>query len=144
MKNLKIILTVFIIVFAVSPAGIYGQDSTSAKTKKTTDPKNIQHGRLFVDENGDGYNDNAPDHDGDGIPNGLDPDYIKFKRRRGRSNLPYIDLDGDGINDNLQIRGNGSRNGFGINRQKNITPQNPASGNNGKGKGNKNRKGGKK
>ncbi|MHB8078537.1 MAG: hypothetical protein ACYDIE_04705 [Candidatus Krumholzibacteriia bacterium] len=29
----------------------------------------------FIDENGDGYNDLAPDADGDGIPNGLDPDY---------------------------------------------------------------------
>ncbi len=29
----------------------------------------------FLDENGDGYNDLAPDADGDGIPNGLDPDY---------------------------------------------------------------------
>jgi len=31
----------------------------------------------FVDMNGDGFNDNAPDHDGDGIPNGQDPDWIK-------------------------------------------------------------------
>jgi len=29
----------------------------------------------FVDENGDGINDLAPDADGDGIPNGLDTDY---------------------------------------------------------------------
>ena len=29
----------------------------------------------FVDEDGDGFNDLAPDEDGDGIPNGLDPDY---------------------------------------------------------------------
>ncbi len=34
-------------------------------------------GSNFVDLNGDGFNDNAPDHDGDGIPNGQDPDYIK-------------------------------------------------------------------
>ncbi len=31
----------------------------------------------FVDENGDGFNDLAPDADGDGIPNGMDPDYVK-------------------------------------------------------------------
>ncbi|HPF69108.1 MAG TPA: hypothetical protein PLQ13_00440 [Candidatus Krumholzibacteria bacterium] len=31
----------------------------------------------FIDEDGDGYNDLAPDADGDGIPNGLDPDYVK-------------------------------------------------------------------
>lgn len=35
------------------------------------------NGLKFIDLNGDGFNDNAPDHDGDGIPNGLDPDYIK-------------------------------------------------------------------
>jgi len=29
----------------------------------------------FIDENGDGFNDLAPDADGDGIPNGLDSDY---------------------------------------------------------------------
>jgi len=31
----------------------------------------------FLDEDGDGYNDLAPDADGDGIPNGLDPDYVR-------------------------------------------------------------------
>lgn len=30
----------------------------------------------FVDEDGDGFNDLAPDADGDGIPNGQDPDYV--------------------------------------------------------------------
>ena len=32
---------------------------------------------VFIDENGDGFNDLAPDADGDGIPNGLDSDYVK-------------------------------------------------------------------
>jgi hypothetical protein len=46
-------------------------------------PVLAQHGHQsgfavggFVDENGDGFNDLAPDADGDGIPNGLDPDYV--------------------------------------------------------------------
>lgn len=34
-------------------------------------------GSNFIDLNGDGFNDNAPDQDGDGIPNGLDADYVK-------------------------------------------------------------------
>jgi len=34
-------------------------------------------GSNFIDLDGDGFNDNAPDHDGDGIPNGLDEDWIK-------------------------------------------------------------------
>ncbi|MCF8373877.1 MAG: hypothetical protein K9H64_19800 [Bacteroidales bacterium] len=60
-----------------------------------------QHKQSFVDKDGDGYNDNAPDDDGDGIPNGLDPDYKKGKKKRfGQSN--YVDLNGDGINDYLQ------------------------------------------
>lgn len=32
---------------------------------------------MFVDENGDGINDLAPDADGDGIPNGRDDDYVR-------------------------------------------------------------------
>lgn len=39
----------------------------------------------FIDEDGDGFNDLAPDADGDGIPNGLDPDYVRPE-----------DCDGDG------------------------------------------------
>ncbi|MGC9364955.1 MAG: hypothetical protein ACP5FZ_10350 [Fidelibacterota bacterium] len=33
---------------------------------------------FFIDENGDGFNDNAPDHDGDGIPNRIDPDFQRM------------------------------------------------------------------
>ena len=68
-----------------------------------------QHGRAFVDENGDGFNDNAPDHDGDGIPNGQDPDYSRSGLGRGRG---FIDADGDGINDYAQdADGDGIPNG---------------------------------
>ena len=31
----------------------------------------------FIDEDGDGFNDLAPDADGDGIPNGMDEDYVR-------------------------------------------------------------------
>jgi hypothetical protein len=37
-------------------------------------------GRGFVDENGDGINDLAPDYDGDGVANCQDPDWVKNKR----------------------------------------------------------------
>lgn len=40
----------------------------------------------FVDEDGDGFNDLAPDHDGDGIPNGLDPDWVKPEDGTGLQN----------------------------------------------------------
>ncbi len=63
--------------------------------------QNGQHGNSFIDENGDGYNDNAPDADGDGIPNGQDPDYVAAGAQTGKAaNKGFIDADGDGINDN--------------------------------------------
>lgn len=40
--------------------------------------------RAFLDEDGDGFNDLAPDADGDGIPNGLDPDYVPAGDGDGR------------------------------------------------------------
>jgi hypothetical protein len=61
----------------------------------TAQEKNAEHGAGFVDENGDGFNDNAPDHDGDGIPNGRDEDYVGRGTGKG-----FVDEDGDGINDN--------------------------------------------
>ena len=96
-----------------------------------TDPQTpapIQHGPRFVDENGDGFNDLAPDSDGDGIPNGQDPDYVRpqdgtgtqqgFRGRgQGRgmgqrsSQLGFVDANGDGVCDNLGLRS--GRGGFG-------------------------------
>ncbi|MEN8191732.1 MAG: hypothetical protein ABFS12_02875 [Bacteroidota bacterium] len=98
MKSKVTITYIFIILLSFSANVILGQDST--KIKEKVDTKG--HGNKFVDNDGDGYNDNAPDHDGDGIPNGLDEDYIKLKKNRSRE---YVDLDGDGINDNLMMRG---------------------------------------
>lgn len=49
------------------------QNSQGAKTRT----ENKQAG--FKDDDGDGVNDNALDEDGDGIPNGQDPDYTKSK-----------------------------------------------------------------
>ncbi len=39
--------------------------------------KGQKSNKGFIDLNGDGINDNAIDSDGDGIPNGQDPDYVK-------------------------------------------------------------------
>ena len=64
--------------------------------------QNGVHGAGFVDVNGDGYNDNAPDHDGDGIPNGQDPDYVPVNPDQGKRFGGFVDEDGDGINDRMQ------------------------------------------
>jgi hypothetical protein len=50
-----------------SQYGSMGEDARFAK------------GGGFVDEDGDGVNDLAADHDGDGIPNGQDSDWVKNK-----------------------------------------------------------------
>ncbi|MEJ2053640.1 MAG: hypothetical protein P8X42_06945 [Calditrichaceae bacterium] len=89
---------IFIIIAGlILTTGLNAQDSTGAKG-------NINHKNPnFVDKNNDGYNDNAPDHDGDGIPNGLDPDWQKLqKQKRKGQRHKFIDLDGDGIDDNVQ------------------------------------------
>jgi len=75
---------------------LFAQDSTKTENKEETK----EHQQHFIDEDGDGYNDNAPDHDGDGIPNGLDPDWQKQNEEK-RNRQRFVDLDGDGINDNI-------------------------------------------
>lgn len=85
---------------------------TQAASAQTCDSTGTRLGNQhlpFVDANGDGYNDNAPDHDGDGIPNGQDADYTRNPNGRGRG---FVDADGDGINDNLRDHdGDGIPNG---------------------------------
>jgi len=106
MKRTASILAALFVLFAA--AGTWAQTDTLKAPA-------VQHGKNFVDLNNDGYNDNAPDADGDGIPNGQDPDYVKpqdgsgagqgqgkgqgkgFGRRMGG----FVDEDGDGVNDRL-------------------------------------------
>jgi len=121
-------LTVFAglsVFFLFSVVAVFAQQTDnnnkakdkSAQQQVKIDPSKIQHGYRFVDKNGDGFNDNAPDHDGDGIPNGVDPDYTGPKNRKAAQGKSYIDRDGDGINDNQAssrtFRGRGRRGGFG-------------------------------
>ena len=86
--------------------------SSQAIFAQTCDSTGVGQGNrnlTFVDANGDGVNDNAPNHDGDGIPNGQDPDYVRTGTGRGQG---FIDIDGDGINDNVQdFDGDGIPNG---------------------------------
>lgn len=84
------------------------QDSTKQDpgARIQNQQQNQEHHRQhqkFVDEDGDGFNDNAPDHDGDGIPNGLDPDYKALQQRDQQEE--FVDEDGDGIDDRLVQQG---------------------------------------
>ena len=100
-------------------AEIKNQNQVGKQDGAQTDmKKRIIHGPNFVDQNNDGYNDNAPDHDGDGIPNGQDTDYTGAGK--GKRQQQFIDNDGDGIADNLVKQGGkgyktrqGRRGGYG-------------------------------
>jgi hypothetical protein len=80
---------------------VRSRESATERTRQGQQSQERQQvqNQQFVDLDGDGYNDNAPDHDGDGIPNRLDPDW---KRRNRMGQTQFIDLNGDGINDKLQ------------------------------------------
>jgi hypothetical protein len=87
---------------------VFAQDSAGTKIQVQTETQirsDCQQGYTFVDENGDGYNDNAPDIDGDGIPNGLDSDYIgPDKVQAGNKDKGFVDIDADGISDDITLR----------------------------------------
>ena len=119
--NLFLTLAATLMAFLFTST-VNAQDSTMTQ-KKNQYKKEMRQGKAkmmksqkgargFVDENGDGFNDNAPDHDGDGIPNGKDEDYTGAKNRKGNTSKGFVDADGDGINDNaMDADGDGIPNG---------------------------------
>jgi len=80
------------------------QAQTGLKAKGETQQNKVQakpefrhRNRIaFVDENGDGINDLARDHDGDGVPNGQDPDWKRpmdgsgYKSRFGAASFRSV------------------------------------------------------
>ncbi len=81
-------------------AGLVATPMVQAQSGQNGDDP-IQHSWHFVDGNGDGLNDNAPDFDGDGIPNGMDEDYQPQGMGNGYRAGGFVDADGDGINDRM-------------------------------------------
>ncbi len=90
MKKLLAITVGFLLVgLAFGQAQEKAQEKAQAKTaleaQGATQQNKVQaksefrhRNRIaFIDENGDGINDLARDADGDGIPNGQDPDWVK-------------------------------------------------------------------
>ena len=118
---MKKFLTIISLVILMIAGTAFGQDSLQVQNQKKFQKGKRQQKLLgtegqrgvgFVDADGDGYNDNAPDADGDGIPNGMDPDYKGSQARKGNPYRGFIDLNGDGINDNaLDDDGDGIPNG---------------------------------
>ena len=101
--------------------GMMGMHNGSGGVSNPMDPD--QQGGMhagFVDENGDGINDLSLDADGDGVPNGMDPDYAAANGTShgqygssGMGHHLFVDEDGDGINDLSQdADGDGVPNGM--------------------------------
>ncbi len=74
-----ILILLAILLTALLAAGANAQD-------KGPDDGNGAGMCRFIDADGDGFNDLAPDADGDGIPDGLDPDYVKPEDGTGLMN----------------------------------------------------------
>lgn len=68
-------LTALVLTLGLVATAALAQDD--GEVTEPADPGNGHGICQFVDEDGDGFNDLAPDADGDGIPNGLDPDFVK-------------------------------------------------------------------
>lgn len=89
MKKLMALAVGFLLVglaFAVAQEKTQEQAQAKAQVKAQLKAQNkvrtkaafrYRNETRFVDENGDGICDVARDHDGDGIPNGQDPDWTK-------------------------------------------------------------------
>ena len=94
MKKLMALAVGFLLVgFAFAAAQEKTQEKSQANAQVKTQLKakgEVQQNKVqtkaefrhrnkvsFIDENGDGINDLAKDADGDGIPNGQDPDWVK-------------------------------------------------------------------
>jgi hypothetical protein len=102
MKKLMALAVGFLLVglaFAVAQEKTQEQAQAKAQVKAQLKAQNkvqtkaafrYRNETRFVDENGDGINDLARDADGDGIPNGQDPDWTK-------------PLDGSGYKDQNRI-----------------------------------------
>ena len=74
--------------------GLWAQNRHQG-TRVTSDPGTCH----FVDENGDGINDLCLDHDGDGVPNRLDPDWqrpMDGSGRKGSGSRGWRVLSGQG------------------------------------------------
>lgn len=80
-------------------AGLVAVDSPEALAQGCDGDGNAYGVGGYIDEDGDGFNDNAPDADGDGIPNGQDPDYVKpadgsGNMHQNQGGLGHADEDG--------------------------------------------------
>jgi hypothetical protein len=116
MKNVvKILMTSGIVLIL----GLYLNSSELNAQNKVN-----KTGKGYVDLNNDGINDNAIDSDGDGVPNCVDPDFVRAQKRSSnhysfwyRYNYKYNNAHGNGNGfgpgDGIGHSGIGPRDGTG-------------------------------
>lgn len=118
MKRTHLFLTVFLIsILLAFFTNMMAQDSLKIQIKTKTETKTQTQARVkaqteygagtqnqfrFQSKKGEGMDELARDHDGDGIPNGRDEDYDGLKFRAGHGKKGFVDENGDGINDNAE------------------------------------------
>ena len=95
MKRFRNLAAIAALIFSLTLLFIYTPDNAFAQQKGKPE-------KGYVEENGDGMNDNAKDDEGDGIPNGQDPDYQRQNPMKGKGQKGFVDENGDGINDNAR------------------------------------------
>src|SRR3989304_2707220 len=95
-QSLVSILSVIVLYVLFFVSNLLAQDEpkqeknqikNQVKNELNTQLQTKEHSNRFVDVNSDGYNDNAPDADGDGIPNGKDADFVRPQDGTGQKNM---------------------------------------------------------
>jgi hypothetical protein len=97
-KNLVGAIMTVALIAAMSSSTLFAQDEPTqeknqiqnqvkVESKVNTQTQTKGHGNGFVDLNKDGYNDNAIDSDGDGIPNCQDPDFVRPQNGSGQKKM---------------------------------------------------------
>jgi len=125
MKKLMALMVGFLLVgLAFAVAQEKTQEQAQAKTQVQTQLKaksqvqtkasyRHRYETRFIDENGDGICDIARDADGDGIPNGQDPDWTKPLDGTGYKDQNRIGRTDGGARGQSQQAGKVTKSGFG-------------------------------
>lgn len=115
-------LVVLIGVLLVGASMAFSQDKSQEQVRITVQKKDrnlvqaqyaYRHQFRFVDENGDGIADVLRDHDGDGVPNGQDPDWTRPEDGTGYQDRNRFGRGTDGAGQSGPLAGQANRAAFG-------------------------------
>lgn len=105
MKKIKLTVLALAMIGVTAMVFAASLEKTTAQTPAISDKELVQR-YGFVDEDGDGINDLARDADNDGIPNCMDPDWVRPEEGNGyKHKHGYKHRSGNGVH-------NGGENNF--------------------------------